>query len=85
MFICSYENDKKMKKVISTENKPIKMWLDDLEEQTLAQAKNLANLPFAFKHISLMPDAHCGYGMPIGGVLACKGVVIPLVLILVVE
>ena len=77
MFICSYENDKKMKKVISTENKPIKMWLDDLEEQTLAQAKNLANLPFAFKHISLMPDAHCGYGMPIGGVLACKGVVIP--------
>ena len=66
-----------MKKVISTENKPIKMWLDDLEEQTLAQAKNLANLPFAFKHISLMPDAHCGYGMPIGGVLACKGVVIP--------
>jgi tRNA-splicing ligase RtcB len=66
-----------MKKVISTENKPIKMWLDDLEEQTLAQTKNLANLPFTFKHISLMPDAHCGYGMPIGGVLACKGVVIP--------
>jgi len=39
--------------------------------------KNLANLPFAFKHIAIMPDSHQGYGMPIGGVLATKGVVIP--------
>jgi len=56
---------------------PIKMWLDDVDEKTLDQAKNLSNLPFAYKWISLMPDAHCGYGMPIGGVLATKGVVIP--------
>ena len=53
------------------------MWLDDMEEGALAQAKNLANLPFAFKHIAIMPDSHQGYGMPIGGVLATKGVVIP--------
>lgn len=66
-----------MKSVISTEKRPIKLWLDDLEAGALAQAKNLANLPFAFKHIPLMPDSHQGYGMPIGSILATKDVVVP--------
>ena len=35
----------------------------------MRQAVNLANLPFAFRHIALMPDVHEGYGMPIGGEL----------------
>jgi len=47
-----------MKKVISTEKKPIKLWLDDIEDGALEQAKNLANLPFVFKWISIMPDSH---------------------------
>lgn len=63
--------------VITTENKPIKLWLDDIEDGALEQAKNLANLPFTFRHVAIMPDSHQGYGMPIGGVLATKGVVIP--------
>ena len=66
-----------MKKVVSTERLPIKMWLSDLEDGALEQAKNLANLPFAFKHIPLMPDSHQGYGMPIGSILATKGVIVP--------
>ena len=66
-----------MNNVISEERIPIKLWLDDLEEGALEQAKILANLPFAFKYIAIMPDGHLGYGMPIGGVLATKGVVIP--------
>ena len=64
-------------KVITTEKKPIKMWLDDIEDGALAQAKNLANLTFIYKHVAIMPDCHQGYGMPIGGVIATKGVVIP--------
>lgn len=64
-------------KVINTEKLPVKMWLDDIEEGALQQAKNLANLPFAFKHVAIMPDSHQGYGMPIGGVLATDQVVIP--------
>lgn len=64
-------------KVISSERIPIKMWLDEIESGAVQQAKNLANLPFAFKWVSIMPDAHQGYGMPIGGVLACQKVVIP--------
>ena len=63
--------------VINTERLPIKLWLDDIEQGALDQAKNLANLPFAFKHVAIMPDSHQGYGMPIGGVLATQGVIIP--------
>jgi len=64
-------------KIISTEKVPIKMWLNDIEDGALGQAKNVANLPFIFKHFAVMPDSHQGYGMPIGGVLATKGVVVP--------
>ena len=53
------------------------MWLDDPEEGAIKQALNLANLPFAYKHVCLMPDTHQGYGMPIGGVLATNNVIIP--------
>lgn len=67
----------KMRKIIDTERIPIKLWLDEVDDQTLYQAKNLANLPFAFKHICLMPDAHSGYGMPIGGVMAADNVIVP--------
>lgn len=64
-------------KIINTEKLVIKSWCDSPENGCIEQAKNLANLPFAFKHIALMPDTHQGYGMPIGGVLATHGVVIP--------
>lgn len=60
------------------ENKvPIKSWCPEIEEGALEQAKNLSKLPFVFKHIALMPDCHQGYGMPIGGVIATKDVIIP--------
>ena len=57
--------------------KPIKSWCENPEEGALSQAINLARLPFIFKHVALMPDTHQGYGMPIGGVIATHGVVIP--------
>jgi tRNA-splicing ligase RtcB len=66
-----------MMKVIDTEKLPIKMWLDEIDGGALRQAKNLANLPFAFKWIAIMPDSHEGYGMPIGGVLATEREIIP--------
>lgn len=50
--------------------------MDDIEPGCLEQLAHLADLPFAFHHIAVMPDCHQGYGMPIGGVLAAKGVVI---------
>lgn len=63
--------------MITTEHVPIKLWLDDIDETALTQAKNLANLPFAYKWIAVMPDCHTGYGMPIGGVLAAQEVIVP--------
>ncbi len=66
-----------MENVITTEQKPIKFWLNDIEDGALEQAKNLANLPFIFKHIAIMPDSHQGYGMPIGAVMATRKVVVP--------
>ncbi len=42
----------------------------------MEQIVSLASLPFVFKHVAIMPDAHAGVGMPIGGVLATKGVVV---------
>lgn len=66
-----------MNQVIKEDGLPVKLWLDDIEDGAMAQVRNLARLPFAFKHIAIMPDAHQGYGMPIGGVLATEGVIIP--------
>jgi len=56
---------------------PIRSWVPDLDERTLTQATNLSNLPFALEHVALMPDAHAGYGMPIGGVLFAERAVVP--------
>ncbi|MGI6703814.1 MAG: RtcB family protein [Clostridia bacterium] len=59
---------------------PIKVWLENseqMDEGCLRQALNLSNLPFVHKWVALMPDTHEGYGMPIGGVIAVEGAIIP--------
>ena len=59
------------------EGVPIKMWASALDDYGWKEVKNLAKLPFAFRHIALMPDAHAGKGMPIGAILAAKNAIIP--------
>ena len=59
---------------------PIKIWqsgIENIDDKCIEQAENLSKLPFVHKWVALMPDTHAGKGMPIGGVLACEGVVIP--------
>ena len=59
---------------------PVKVWLEDpaqLEESCKKQAYRLSTLPFLHKWVCLMPDTHTGKGMPIGGVIAAKDVIIP--------
>lgn len=59
---------------------PIKIWCENAEsidENCMEQAIHLANLPFIYKWVALMPDTHMGKGMPIGAVIACNDVVIP--------
>lgn len=56
----------------------IKSWVPsaELEYEAIAQMGNMSRLPHA-RYAALMPDAHPGYGMPIGGVIAMEGVVVP--------
>lgn len=56
---------------------PIKSWCSEIEPGAMEQAVNLAMHPVTRGHVALMPDCHVGYGMPIGGVIACKNAVIP--------
>lgn len=51
-------------------------WGDDIDENSREQMRNACRLPMAVG-AALMPDAHLGYGLPIGGVLACENAVVP--------
>src|SRR5438270_10692025 len=55
---------------------PYRIWGDGLEKGAVDQMVNAARLPVAVSG-ALMPDAHQGYGLPIGGVLAVENAVIP--------
>ncbi len=56
---------------------PYQVWgADQIDKGTLKQMDAAARLPIAVAG-ALMPDAHVGYGLPIGGVLATKDAVIP--------
>jgi tRNA-splicing ligase RtcB len=47
-----------------------------MDAESLRQMENACSLPIAVAG-ALMPDAHVGYGLPIGGVLAVRNAVIP--------
>jgi tRNA-splicing ligase RtcB len=49
---------------------------DNIEQGALDQMNNVMSLPVVTAG-ALMPDAHQGYGMPIGGVCAVENAVIP--------
>ena len=57
---------------------PVKyrQWGEGLEPEAVMQMEKACLLPVAVAG-ALMPDAHVGYGLPIGGVLATDNVVIP--------
>jgi tRNA-splicing ligase RtcB (3'-phosphate/5'-hydroxy nucleic acid ligase) len=60
-------------------NEKIVTFLDPetIEPVTKQQLLNMAELPFVFKHIAVMPDCHLGKGATVGSVIATKGAVIP--------
>src|SRR5258706_4106093 len=55
---------------------PFRIWGEGLEPGSVQQMKNAADLPVAVRG-ALMPDAHQGYGLPIGGVLAPGNAALP--------
>lgn len=61
---------------VSDHSTPFRIWGTNLEPQSIQQMENARSLPVAAAG-ALMPDAHVGYGVPIGGVLATRNAVIP--------
>ncbi len=55
---------------------PYRQWGTNLEPDSVRQMENACKLPVSVRG-ALMPDAHVGYGLPIGGVLATRNAVIP--------
>ncbi|MEK9136668.1 MAG: RtcB family protein [Bacteroidota bacterium] len=53
-----------------------KTWGTDIDPKATAQMEAAISLPISVAG-ALMPDAHVGYGLPIGGVLATEDAVIP--------
>ena len=62
---------------IALNETPVKIWAKYVDTHAMKEIFNLSTLPFVFHHLAFMPDVHGGKGMPIGGVLATKGTVIP--------
>jgi tRNA-splicing ligase RtcB len=63
--------------ILSETGKPFEIFgAEYIEEGAVAQMQQAARLPIAVAG-ALMPDAHHGYGLPIGGVLAVSNAVIP--------
>jgi tRNA-splicing ligase RtcB len=63
---------------ISARRVPVKyrQWGEHLEHEAVMQMEKACLLPVSVAG-ALMPDAHVGYGLPIGGVLATENAVIP--------
>lgn len=56
--------------------KPIKIYSDTIEGNALNQFYEAMKLDFVVKG-ALMPDAHLGYSLPIGAVIATEGIILP--------
>jgi tRNA-splicing ligase RtcB len=55
---------------------PYNIWGENIDDGAIEQLVNACMLPVSVAG-ALMPDAHKGYGLPIGGVLATDNAVIP--------
>jgi len=62
---------------------PIKLWTTSprgdvpVEPKALEQLRNIARLPFVFRHVAAMPDVHLGMGATVGSVIATRGAIVP--------
>lgn len=57
---------------------PVLSWANHaLGSEETKMAKNVASLPFVFKHVALMPDVHLGKGALVGSVVATTEALMP--------
>ncbi len=65
--------------LIETDGVPIRAWVRGvaLEDAARKQLRNVARLPFVFRHVAAMPDVHWGLGATVGSVIPTLGAIIP--------
>lgn len=56
---------------------PVKVWTDDVDENSQQQLLKTASLPCMFHHVAAMPDVHLGIGSTVGSVIATQKAIIP--------
>ncbi len=66
-----------IRKVLTSQRVPVKIWTDDVDEKSKQQLANIASLPFIHHHVAAMPDVHLGIGATIGAVIATHKAIIP--------
>jgi tRNA-splicing ligase RtcB len=62
-----------------THGAQLKLWdsAGPFEAGAMQQLRNVASLPFVFKHVAGMPDVHWGKGATVGSVIATKAAIVP--------
>ena len=57
----------------------IKLWTDgvEVEDEAMAQIRNVASLPIVGPRVAIMPDVHWGIGAAVGSVIPTRGAIIP--------
>ena len=50
---------------------------DQIEESAKTQIQNMAQMPFIFDHIAIMPDCHFGMGATVGSCIPTRGAIMP--------
>ena len=67
--------------VFATENAygagEVRSWASILEDNPRAQAEAISRVPIVKDHVALMPDAHFGFGPPVGSAIVTAGGVMP--------
>lgn len=58
---------------------PLKLWdsAGPFEAGAMQQLRNVASLPFVFRHVAGMPDVHWGKGATVGSVIATQAAIVP--------
>ncbi len=66
-----------IRQTLKTPNVPVKIWTDDVDDNSRQQLANIASLPFIHHHVAAMPDVHLGIGATIGSVIATRQAIVP--------
>ncbi|HKY92547.1 MAG TPA: RtcB family protein, partial [Nevskiaceae bacterium] len=66
-----------IQKEIATGSVPVKIWTTDVDEASVKQLSNIAQLPFVHHHVAAMPDVHLGIGATVGSVIATRHAIVP--------